>query len=301
MNKRKYTKKNPKRSARLAKKHKPPPLPLPELPYEVWLNIADFLPVIFLRDRFYQGKHLIFIAFRDSLLHRLNNVACFVNFEKLCLHPHVINGPKVSEIDYLVKSFPKCHVTLFKLLCYKEQMTNLKRSVVAIGLVRLQRIQTISNTFCRTWLQLILQKNTPFPFVFTSTLSGAKVPQGHKNFWDDTYLFSFQISNLFLRYHYDFHLKASQPTPKKPIQLHCCFPGKWECVPSCEHRCWATWSLIELRGRLENLMKHGLAWLCEKHFERVGIYLCKRYCALQGQGLTYTHVYVGADCTFPPG
>ena len=41
-------------------------------------------------------------------------------------------------------------------------------------------------------------------------------------------------------------------------------------------------------------------WLCEKHFERVGIYLCERYCPLQGQGLTYTHVYVGAGCAFPP-
>ena len=299
MNKRKYTKKNPRRSVRLAKKYKPTPPPLPELPYEVWLNIADFLPVLFLRDKFSQGKHLVFIAFRDSLLHRLNNVACFVNFERLCLHPHATNGTKASEIDYLKKHFPKSHVALFRMLCLKDQMTNLKRTVPP-GPVRLTGVQTITRAFCGIWLQLILQQNTTSSFAFTTTLSGANVPQGHKNFWDDTYLFSFQISNLFLLYHYDFHLRASQPTPKKSIQLHCCFPGKWECVPSCEHRRWATWSLMELRGRLENLMKHGLAWLCEKHFERVGIYLCERYCPLQGQGLTYTHVYVGADCAFPP-
>lgn len=301
MNKRKYTKKNPRRSVRLAKKYKPTPSPLPELPYEVWFNIAWFLPVLFLRDKFCQGKHLVFIAFRDVLLHRLENLSCFVNFERLCLHPYVTNGAKTSEVEHLTKHFPKCHVTLFKLLCLKEQMTNLRRTL-RLGPIRLSRVRTTAKAFCSLWLQLILQKNTTSSsFAFITTLSGAKLPQGHNNFWDDTHLFSFQMSNLFLRYHYDFHLKASQLNPKKNIQLHCCFPGKWECVPSCTHRRWPTWSLMELRGRLDNLMKHGLAWLCERHFERLGIYLCKRYCHLEGQASTYTHVYVGADCVHPPG
>ena len=297
MSKRKYTKRNPRRSARLSKKRKL----LLEMPYEMWLYIADFLPVTFLRNMLKQPKswstkHLLFTAFRETLSHRLKHVSRFVNFEKLSLFPGIINSGKVDETNDLIKHFPKTYAILFQLLCYREQMANLKST----GPQRLQGIETIGKAFCRTWIQVILEENSTFSFAFNSSLSGAKVPQDSENFWNQTYLFSFQISNLFLRYHYDFHLRVSQMDPKKNTQLHCCFPGKWECTPSCENRRWPTWGLMELRGRLDFLMKHGLAWLCQKQFTRVGIFLRDRYCSLDEDTSTFNHVYVAADSVYPP-
>ena len=298
MNKRKYTKRNPRRSARLLKKQKM----TVELPYEMWLYIANFLPITFLRATVkhktaWSTKHWIFTAFQESFAQRLKNILGFVNFEKLSLYPRITNATLMTEADNLKKHFKKSYALLIQLLCQREQMASLK-SVLTIG--SHQRLQTIAKAFCRVWLQAILQENTTFSFAFTPTLSGAKVPQDSEKFWDQTRLFSFYISNCFLRYHYDFHLKVSQMDSKKNAQLHCCFPGKWECDPSCENRRWPTWALMELRGRLNNLMKHGLAWLCEKQFANLGLYLSERYCCLEEGTATFTHVYVGADCLYPP-
>ena len=298
MNKRKHT----RRSTRLAKKQK---VILVELPYEMWLYMVGFLPVTFLQNTLKQKiawstNCLVFTAFRESFGRRLKDISGFVNFEKLSLYPRITNGTLISEANNLMKNFPKSYNLLMKLLCYREQLTNLKSAFKIRSQQRLQGIRTIAKAFCRTWFQVVLQKNSTFSFAFTSTLSGGKVPQDFENFWDKTHLFSFYIDNCFLRYHYDFHLKVSQKVKHGNAQLHCCFPGKWECEPSCENRRWPTWALMELRGRLDNLMKHGLAWLNERQFVHSCIYLSERYCCLQQGSSTYNHVYVGANCPYPP-
>ena len=230
MNKRKYTKLNPRRSTRLLKKQKL------LIPYEIWLHIASFLPVIFLRATLKQAKswytkHLLFTAFREIFGQRLKHILGFVNFEKLSLYPRITNAALMTEADNLKKHFKKSYALLIQLLCQREQMTNLN-SVLTIE--SLQTIQITAKAFCRVWLKAILQENSTFSFTFTPTLSGAKVPQDSENFWDQTYLFSFYISSCFLRYHYDFHLKvSSQIDSKKNVQLHCCMPGKWESDPTC--------------------------------------------------------------------
>ena len=283
-----------RRSKRLlaAKKQKLPP---PELSYEMWFYIANSIQIIPLRDILKQAKawttdHPLFLALRDSMHRRLNHVLDIVNFQKLSLYP------LAKKNDLLIDGFKKSYPLLIKLLQHKEQRIKLIRAPFTKTHQHIHLMRMMAGKFIRLWLHVIFEENPALSLSITGARSGADLPAGgKKDFWDETHLFSFELTGFFLRYHFDFHLKVHQGAPRKLAQIFYCFPGKWKCRPSCGNRRWATWSLLELRARIDHIVQHGLAWLFRTNTKRLLIPTFERYyLSPLTQEPTFRHVYVGA-------
>jgi len=184
-----------RRSKRLlAKKQKLPP---PELSYEMWFYIANSIQTTPLRDILRQDQawttdHPLFLALRDTMHRRLDTVLDIVNFQKLTLYP------LVEKFGLLVNGFEKPYPLLLKLLHQKEERIKLIRAPFVKTQGHIQLIRRIAGEFVLLWFYIIFQENPALSFSITKTRSGANLPvDPQKDFWDETHLFSFELTGFF--------------------------------------------------------------------------------------------------------
>ncbi len=278
---------------------------LPEMPSEIWCHIANLVPMEDMRGCLEQRKmwsliHPLFLALRREMCVRLEMVSTVVRKQRemLCSTSRTKWATNLYKIPFSNK------VVLMRIVAVKEKFSEFTRLCSWHKLDRIA-VSSILAGFCSDWMVLLLEDHPFFVATFTTDLSGASLPEGHRRLWRDTYICSVRICALFLTYHYDIHVETKKMRKAGRFQIACCAPCRWESTPACSHRNWVTWSTIEFRDRLVDFLMRAILWVMgESSASSISENWKERYCDLvdgdDDTPETHERVHISADVALPP-